>query len=116
MTKLLSRLSPLLHTLSLRPEDQSLRVLALGLASFLAALDTPVVVTALPSVTVAVGVPEAYKWIGAAYMLGSSASVTLWGKLSDVFGRKLMLILSQCHLRGWESDGGPRWDHCRAYR
>ncbi|XP_044717881.1 major facilitator superfamily domain-containing protein [Hirsutella rhossiliensis] len=38
------------------------------------------------------GNSPSYVWIGSAYLLGNATFVPAWGKISDIFGRKLVLI------------------------
>ncbi|PQE27754.1 Major facilitator superfamily domain general substrate transporter protein [Rutstroemia sp. NJR-2017a BVV2] len=66
---------------------------ALGMATFLAALDVAVVTTALPNITAEFEASQtAYSWIGSAYLLTYSSITPLWAKMSDVFGRKPILL------------------------
>lgn len=58
------------------------------LAMFLAALDGTVVSTAMPTVIAQLGGFEIYSWVFSAFMLTSTVSVPLWGRLSDLYGRK----------------------------
>lgn len=60
--------------------------LMLGL--LLASLDQTVVGTAMPRVIAHLGGMSLYAWVFTAYMLASTASVPIFGKLSDLFGRK----------------------------
>lgn len=70
-------------------------VSALCLAMFLAALDTVLITTALPSIAQVFHIPDAgYAWVGSAYLLTNAASVPFWGKVSDVFGRKTILMFA----------------------
>lgn len=70
-------------------------VAALCLAIFLAALDTVIITTALPSIAHVFQISDAgYAWVGSAYLLTNAASVPFWGKISDVFGRKPILLLA----------------------
>lgn len=62
------------------------------LGMFLAALEATVVSTAMPTVVASLGGIDHYSWVFTAYMLTSTASVPLWGRLSDVFGRRLVYI------------------------
>ncbi|KAJ7711441.1 major facilitator superfamily domain-containing protein [Mycena metata] len=65
-----------------------------GLATtvFLASLDNTIVTTALPTITEHLhGTASDYSWTGVSYLLCSGASMPLWGKLSDVVGRKPIL-------------------------
>ena len=70
-------------------------VTALCISIFLAALDTVLITTALPSIAQAFDIADAgYAWVGSAYLLTNAASVPFWGKISDVFGRKPILFLA----------------------
>jgi len=69
-------------------------MLALCMAVFLAALDVTIVTTALPTITEHFGSASGYTWIGSAFMLANAASIPSWGKVSDIFGRKPMLLLA----------------------
>ncbi|KAJ7931714.1 major facilitator superfamily domain-containing protein [Mycena leptocephala] len=64
----------------------------LAITMFLASLDNTIVTTALPTITAELhGTASDYSWTGVAYMLCSGACIPLWGKLSDVVGRKAIL-------------------------
>ncbi|KAI1657721.1 MFS general substrate transporter [Daldinia decipiens] len=67
-------------------------VFALCSALFLAALDVTIVTTAIPTITEQFQSPAGYTWIGAAYLLANSATVPSWGKISDIWGRKPVLL------------------------
>ncbi|KAK5124220.1 hypothetical protein LTR85_001923 [Meristemomyces frigidus] len=69
-------------------------MLALCMAVFLAALDVTIVTTALPTISEHFGSASGYTWIGSAFLLANSASIPSWGKVSDIFGRKPMLLLA----------------------
>ncbi len=64
---------------------------ALMLTMLLAALDQTIVSTALPTITSDLGGLNELSWVVTAYLLTSTATTPLWGKLSDLHGRKLML-------------------------
>jgi EmrB/QacA subfamily drug resistance transporter len=57
---------------------------------FLAALDQSIVGTALPSIVSDLGGLEHLSWVVTAYLLTSTASTPLWGKISDLYGRRPM--------------------------
>ncbi|MFF2955947.1 MDR family MFS transporter [Kitasatospora sp. NPDC057965] len=63
---------------------------ALVLAMFLAALDQTIVATALPTIAGDLGGVTHLSWVVTAYMLAATAATPLWGKLGDLYGRKLM--------------------------
>jgi len=76
-------------------------VSALCLAIFLAALDTVLITTALPTISEQFNITDAgYAWVGSAYLLTNAASVPFWGKISDVFGRKPILLLANAVFLG----------------
>ncbi|KAI6045676.1 MFS general substrate transporter [Pisolithus marmoratus] len=58
---------------------------------FLAALDQTIVATALPTIVADLGGGKNYSWVGSAYMLACAAIGPLYGKLSDMLGRKPIL-------------------------
>jgi EmrB/QacA subfamily drug resistance transporter len=58
------------------------------LGIFLAALEATVVSTAMPTVVASLGGLNHYSWVFSAYLLTSTSSVPLWGRLSDLYGRR----------------------------
>ncbi len=67
---------------------------ALLLAMLLAALDQTIVSTALPTIVSDLGGLEHLSWVVTAYMLASTAATPLWGKLGDMYGRKVFFQAS----------------------
>ena len=55
---------------------------------FLAALDQSIVGTALPRITSDLNGLDRLSWVVTAYLLTSTASTPLWGKISDLYGRR----------------------------
>ncbi|MGZ8688622.1 MAG: MFS transporter, partial [Gaiellaceae bacterium] len=60
----------------------------------LAALDQTIVATALPRVVSDLGGITQYSWVFTAYMLTSTVTVPLYGKLGDVYGRKKLMLFA----------------------
>src|SRR5215212_3548740 len=58
------------------------------LAMLLASLDQTIVSTALPTVVRDLGGLDQIAWVVTAYMLGATVSMPLWGRISDLYGRK----------------------------
>jgi EmrB/QacA subfamily drug resistance transporter len=58
------------------------------LGMLLGALDQTIVATALPTIVGELGGLEHLSWVVTAYLLASTASTPLWGKLGDLYGRK----------------------------
>src|SRR5215472_11927157 len=61
---------------------------ALMLAMLLAALDQTIVSTALPTIVGDLGGFSHLSWVVTAYLLATTVSTPLWGKLGDMYGRK----------------------------
>jgi len=64
---------------------------ALLLVMLLAALDQTIVSTALPTIVGELGGLNNLSWVVTAYLLSSTIVVPLYGKLGDLFGRKIVL-------------------------
>ncbi|AZG44703.1 MDR family MFS transporter [Gordonia insulae] len=64
----------------------------LMLAMLLAALDQTIVSTALPTIVNDLGGAEHLTWVVTAYMLATTATTPLWGKLGDLYGRRYLFI------------------------
>jgi EmrB/QacA subfamily drug resistance transporter len=87
---------PVLHqpwgeTLSRRRIAAVLVAVMLGM--LLSAVDQTVVGTAMPRIIADLNGLQHYAWVATAYLLGSTASMPIWGKLSDAFGRKRFFLL-----------------------
>ncbi len=63
---------------------------ALLTGMFLAALDQSIVGTALPQITSDLQGLNKLSWVVTAYLLASTAATPLWGKISDLYGRRLI--------------------------
>jgi len=69
-------------------------VLGILLAMFLGALDQTIVATALPTIGRDLADVENLSWVVSAYLLTSTAVTPLYGKLSDIHGRRAMLLVA----------------------
>jgi len=58
------------------------------LSLFLASMESTVVATAMPTIVGQLGGLEHYSWVFTAFMLASTTTVPLYGKLSDIYGRR----------------------------
>ncbi|CAG8983048.1 hypothetical protein HYALB_00006076 [Hymenoscyphus albidus] len=61
---------------------------------FLAALDQTIVSTALPTISQRFQSGAAYTWVGSAYVLATASTTPSWGKVSDIWGRKPIILLA----------------------
>lgn len=51
-----------------------------------------IVATAIPAISADLKTSSGYLWIGGAYLLASAAGSPLWAKISDIWGRKSILL------------------------
>ena len=65
---------------------------AIMLALFLGALDQTIVGPVLPKISTELNGASLYVWVVTAYLVTSTAAIPIYGKLSDYFGRKPMLL------------------------
>src|SRR4051812_32084561 len=78
-------------TMPVLTHRQILTVLTgLMLGMLVAALSQTIVATALPTIVGELGGQEQLSWVVSATLLASTASTPIWGKLSDLYGRKIM--------------------------
>ena len=68
-------------------------VVGVLLTMLLAALDQVVVATALPTIAASLGDVENMSWVVTANLLCATAVTPLYGKLSDIYGRRTMLLI-----------------------
>jgi len=66
---------------------------AVLLCMFLASLDQTVVGTSLPRIVTDLQGSDRYTWVVTAYLLTSTVTIPVYGKFSDVYGRKAMLLV-----------------------
>ena len=62
----------------------------------LAALDQTIVATALPQIVGDLGGLSQYSWVFTAYLLATTVTVPLYGKLGDVYGRRPLFLIAIC--------------------
>ena len=76
-----------------RIPNRKLVVTAILLGMFMAAMEATVVATAMPTVIADLSGLELYGWVGSIYMLATTVTIPLWGKLSDLRGRKQVMLI-----------------------
>jgi EmrB/QacA subfamily drug resistance transporter len=83
-----------LHGRALTMDDRQKRRVLLGvmLAVFLGAMESTVVATAMPIVVQSLGGIESYAWVFTGFILTSTVTMPLWGRLSDLYGRRSMFL------------------------
>jgi EmrB/QacA subfamily drug resistance transporter len=66
----------------------------LVITTFISALDANIMQTASPTIVKQLGGMQLFSWIFVVYMLASTVTVPLYGKLSDMYGRKRLLMIA----------------------
>jgi EmrB/QacA subfamily drug resistance transporter len=75
-------------------DHAAIRAILMGimLAMFLSALEQTIVAPALPTIGRTLGSVENLSWVVTAYLLANTAATPLFGKLSDIHGRRRMML------------------------
>lgn len=66
-----------------------------GLAMLMAALDQTIVAAALSSIAADLGGVDRLSWVVTSYLVAASATTLIYGRLSDVLGRRIAMMASQ---------------------
>jgi EmrB/QacA subfamily drug resistance transporter len=69
-------------------------VVAVDMAMALAALDNTIVGTAMPTVVASLGGLSLFSWVFSIYLLTSTAALPIFGRLSDLFGRRNTFVIA----------------------
>ncbi len=77
---------------SVTPAERRLILWALAVVLLLSALDQTIVSTAMPRIIEQLHGMNMYAWVTTAYLLTSTVAVPIYGKLSDLYGRKPILV------------------------
>src|SRR5256712_6393085 len=85
---------PNVASVAIDPRTRMQIVIAVMLGLFLAALDQTIVGTALPRIVTDLHGNEIYTWAFTAYLLTATISGPIYGKLSDLFGRRPVLLFA----------------------
>src|SRR5215470_1120397 len=67
-------------------------LLGVLLSIFLAAMESTVVATAMPKVVGSLGDIQMYSWVFSGFLLTSTVTMPLWGRLSDLYGRRTIYL------------------------
>lgn len=80
------------YAVTLDQRSKVLILIGVLLGLFLSALDQTIVSTALPRIVADLQGIELIGWVSTSYLLASTAMVPIYGKLSDIYGRKYVLL------------------------
>jgi EmrB/QacA subfamily drug resistance transporter len=75
------------------PSRRPFVIASIMLATFMAAIEATIVATAMPHIVGQLGGFTYYSWVFSAFLLAQSTTTVIYGKLSDIFGRKPVLML-----------------------
>lgn len=75
-----------------RQTNKPLVLAAVMLAMFMGAIEATIVSTAMPAIVADLGGFTLYSWVFSSYLLMNAVTVLIYGKLSDLFGRKPILF------------------------
>src|SRR6186713_2124067 len=90
----LSEAPPIAPKAPLTQDEVRTILISLMLTMFLAALDQTIVATALPTIGRQFQDVSSLSWVITAYLLASTAVAPVFGTLSDIYGRRVMIIIS----------------------
>jgi EmrB/QacA subfamily drug resistance transporter len=76
------------HQSSEARSARRLVLLAVMMATFMAAMESSIVATAMPSIVAALGGFRLFSWAFAAYLLTQAVTIPIYGRLADLYGRK----------------------------
>lgn len=72
---------------------RNLAVTGVMLVIFLFAIDATIVATSMPTIVAQLGGLELYSWVFSIYMLSSALTTPLFGKLSDLYSRRRLMLI-----------------------
>ena len=94
------------------PSEKRLALAAVMIVLFLSALDQTIVATAMPRIIADLRGLDRIAWVATAYLLTSTVTVPIYGKLGDLYGRRPILVfgvivfLIGSALCGWAGEAG----------
>jgi EmrB/QacA subfamily drug resistance transporter len=86
--------SPAPPPVTFSPSEVRLIVMGLMLALFLSSLDQTIVATALSTIAGDLGGWALMPWVVSAYLIASTVTTPIYGRLSDLYGRRPVLLVS----------------------
>lgn len=72
---------------------RAIAVAGVMLTIFLAAMESTVVATAMPTIVASLGGLRIYSWVFTAFLLTSTVTMPIWGRLSDLLGRRKTYVV-----------------------
>src|SRR5665213_162783 len=75
------------------PVRRTLVLAACLMATFMAAVESTIVATAMPTIVAQLGGFKLFSWVFAIYLLTQAVSIPIYGRLADVYGRKAVFYV-----------------------
>jgi len=96
-----------LHRRPLMEERAKRRILVgIMLSVFLAAMESTVVATAMPTVVRSLGGIQIYSWVFSGFLLTQTVTMPLWGRFSDLYGRRPVFLIGLATFLGGSAVSG----------
>src|SRR2546430_11928161 len=96
-----------LHRRPLMEERAKRRILVgIMLSVFLAAMESTVVATAMPTVVRSLGGIQIYSWVFSGFLLTQTVTMPLWGRFSDLYGRRPVFLIGLATFLGGSALSG----------
>ncbi len=80
------------------------------LTMMLAAMDSTIVSTAIPEIVSELGGFTRFSWVFSAYLLAQTVTIPLYGKLADIFGRKVVLVIGTLIFLAGSATSAAAWN------
>ncbi len=68
-------------------------IIAIMIATFMIAIESTIVSTAMPQIVSRLGDLKLYSWVFASFLLAQTATTVVFGKLADLYGRKHIVLI-----------------------
>lgn len=85
-------------------------LIALMTTMFLAAMDIAIISTVIPEIVRDIGGFKKFSWVFSIYLLTQTATIPLYGKLADLYGRKLILLIGITIFLVGSATSAAAWD------
>lgn len=80
-------------TISAPRTRRNLVLMAALMSVFMAAVESTIISTAMPTIVGLLGGLDLLSWVFAAYLLAQAVTIPIYGRLADLYGRKRVLII-----------------------
>src|SRR5664279_1930683 len=72
---------------------RSLILAACLMATFVSAIESTIIATAMPTIVSELGGFELFSWVFTIFLLAQAVSIPIYGRLADMFGRKIVFFI-----------------------